>query len=276
MGAGATSRWRTAGAPASPPAVWRAVERPPRILLVEDEESYRDALEIGLQKEGFAVELAEDGADGLRRFAADPPDLVLLDLVLPGLSGIEVCRRIRDMVPVPVIMVSALDSEADILEGFEVGAADYVRKPYRFRELVARIQAVLRRRSSSGPSSWTEGANPEVKDVGPVSMDLARREVRVQGRLVHLSRREFELLALLLSPPGQVRRREEILDQLWSGLELAGTRTLDTHIRRLRLKLEDDPADPEYLVTVRGVGFRFDPEGRERLGRSARVVAAEA
>lgn len=278
VGAGATSRWQISRTPVSRGTPWRQAERPLRILLVEDEESYRDALELGLSREGFVVELARDGVEGLRRFAADPPDLVLLDLVLPGMSGVEVCRRIAAMLPVPVIMVSALDSEADVLLGFELGAADYVKKPYRLRELVARIEAVLRR-VSPAPAVSAAGASAhvrrgDVKEVGPVTMDLARREVRVQGRLVHLSRREFDLLAMLLSPPGQVRRREEILDQLWSGLDLAGTRTLDTHVRRLRIKLEDDPADPEYLVTVRGVGFRFDPEGRRhRLGRTASAVA---
>lgn len=237
---------------------------------MEDEESYRQALELGLGKEGFAVELAGDGVEGLRRFAADPPDLVLLDLVLPGMGGIEVCRRMRAIAPVPIIMVTALDSEVDVVVGFEVGAADYVTKPYRLRELVARIQAVMRRFVSPPdvatppPPSILRWAG-EVKEAGPLTIDLSRREVTCHGHLIHLSRREFDLLAMLLSPPGQVRRREEILDRLWSGLELAGTRTLDTHVRRLRLKLEDDPADPEYLVTVRGVGFRFDPEGRQRL-----------
>jgi len=242
-----------------------------RILVVEDEESYREALASGLSKEGYEVELCADGLDGLRSFAAKPPDVVLLDVLLPGMSGTEVCRRMRDIAPVPVIMVSALDTEVDIVLGLELGAADYVTKPYHLRELVARIQAVLRRVS---PPSFTTVAAPAPTEVaprsdvvvaGPVHVDFARRVVSVDGDAVHLSRREFDLLALLLSPPGQVRTREELIDRLWSGRDLADTRTLDTHIRRLRVKLERDPARPQYLVTVRGVGFRFDAEGRGEL-----------
>ena len=243
--------------------------RPQRILVVEDEESYREALEAGLTKEGFEVELAADGPDGLRRFTANPPDLVLLDLMLPGMTGTEVCRRMRQMSPVPVIMVTALDAEVDVVYGFELGAADYVTKPYRLRELVARIQAVLRRVNPPElptllPLRLGLGPPSEIVTAGPVTIDFARREVTYLGEVVHLSRREFDLLALLLTPPGQVRTRDELIDRLWSGLDLADTRTLDTHIRRLRVKLERDPADPEYLVTVRGVGFRFDAEGRHR------------
>jgi two-component system response regulator RegX3 len=248
------------------PAVGGADERI-RILVVEDEESYREALQAGLRKEGFAVELAADGLDGLRQFTAHPPDLVLLDVLLPGLSGTEVCRRMRETAPVPVIMVSALDAEVDIVLGLELGAADYVTKPYRLRELVARIQAVLRR-VQPPPVSVPRRPAPdpvptvEIIEAGPVRVDFARREVRAGGRTVHLSRREFDLLSLLLSPPGQVRTRDELIDRLWSGRDLTDTRTLDTHIRRLRVKLERDPADPQFLVTVRGVGFRFDAEGR--------------
>lgn len=250
------------------PEVWRG--RPTRILIVEDEESYREALQAGLSKEGFEVELAEDGPQGLRFFTEDPPDLVLLDLMLPGMPGTEVCRRMVQMAPVPVIMVTALDAEMDVVLGFELGAADYVTKPYRLRELVARIQATLRRAAPRHPairepkSSASDVANVTA---GPVTVDFTRREVIHEGSFVHLSRREFDLLALLLSPPGQVRTREEIIDRLWSGLDLVDTRTLDTHVRRLRVKLEHDPADPEYLVTVRGVGFRFDAEGRQRVPR---------
>jgi two-component system response regulator RegX3 len=236
-----------------------------RILVVEDEESYREALQAGLRKEGFVVELAADGLEGLRQFAAHPPDLVLLDVLLPGLSGTDVCRRMRALAPVPVIMVSALDAEVDVVLGLELGAADYVTKPYRLRELVARIQAVLRRvqpPSLPAPRSVVPTTGPvEVVVAGPVRVDLARREVRAGTRPVHLSRREFDLLSLLLSPPGQVRTRDELIDRLWSGRDLTDTRTLDTHVRRLRVKLERDPADPQFLVTVRGVGFRFDADG---------------
>jgi len=250
----------------------RDPEHPTRILVVEDEESYREALQAGLGKEGFEVELAADGLDALRRFAERPPDLVLLDLMLPGMAGTEVCRRMRQMAPVPVIMVTALDAEVDVVLGLELGAADYVTKPYRLRELVARIQAVLRRVSPPDLPDirWDRSEQAAVVDVvvaGPVTVDFGRREVTRDGRVVHLSRREFDLLALLLSPPGQVRTREELIDRLWTGLDLADTRTLDTHVRRLRVKLERDPADPEFLVTVRGVGFRFDPEGRSHPAR---------
>ena len=242
---------------------------PVRILVVEDEESYREALHAGLSKEGYEIELAADGIDGLRRFAARPPDLVLLDVLLPGMSGTEVCRRMRDIAPVPVIMVTALDTEVDIVLGLELGAADYVTKPYYLRELVARIQAVLRRVAPPPIPSLTPipaaAHRSDVVVAGPVRVDFARRVVSVEARAVHLSRREFDLLALLLSPPGQVRTRDELIDRLWSGRDLADTRTLDTHIRRLRVKLEHDPADPHYLVTVRGVGFRFDAEGRGEL-----------
>jgi two-component system, OmpR family, response regulator RegX3 len=246
---------------------------PLRILVVEDEESYREALAAALAKEGYAVEMAADGSEGLRMFAENPPDLVLLDVLLPGVPGTEVCRRMRSIAAVPVIIVSALDSEVDVVLGLELGAADYITKPYHLRELTARIQAVLRRVSPSTvglPASFARATPlvPEVVVAGPVRMDFARREVTSLGRPVHLSRREFDLLALLLSPPGQVRTRDELIDRLWSGRDLADTRTLDTHIRRLRVKLEGDPADPSYLVTVRGVGFRFDAEGRGEPDRN--------
>jgi len=245
----------------------RITDGPVRVLVVEDEESYREALLTGLTKEGYAVELAADGIEGLRAFGADPPDIVLLDVLLPGMNGTEVCRRMREMAPVPVIMVSALDSEVDVVLGLEIGAADYVTKPYHLRELTARIQAVLRRVAPafptvSLPSPDPLKSQPDVIEAGPVRIDFARREVTATGRRVHLSRREFDLLALLLSPPNQVRTREELIDRLWSGRDLADTRTLDTHVRRLRVKLEEDPADPRFLVTVRGVGFRFDADGR--------------
>jgi two-component system response regulator RegX3 len=245
-----------------PPEADQAV----RVLVVEDEESYREALQVGLKNEGYEIEVAEDGPDGLRRFAQHVPDIVLLDLLLPGMTGTEVCRRMRALAPVPVIMVTALSSEVDVVLGLELGASDYVTKPFRLRELVARMQAVLRRT----PSSWRvlgptpaplEAPRRDAIEAGPVRVDLAQRFVSVKGREVYLSRLEFDLLAVLLSPPGQVRTREELIDQLWAGRELTDTRTLDTHVRRLRVKLEDEPARPTYLLTVRGVGFRFDPRG---------------
>jgi len=237
----------------------------PRILVVEDEESYRVALASGLGGEGFDVELSADGIEGLRAFVARRPDLVLLDVMLPHLSGTEVCRRMRELDPsVPVIMVTALDAEIDVVLGLELGAADYVTKPYHLRELVARIQAVLRRVAPppvvvGQPSAASDPARAVVV-AGPVAVDFTRREVRVSGVLVHLARREFDLLAVLLSPPGQVRTRDELIDAVWSERDLADTRTLDTHIRRLRAKIEPDPSRPRHLLTVRGVGFRFDAE----------------
>jgi len=236
----------------------------PRILVVEDEESYREALDAALSKEGYLVELCADGTEALRLYSEHPPDLVLLDVLLPGLPGTEVCKQMRAIAPVPVIMVSALDSEVDIVLGLELGAADYVTKPYHLRELTARIQAVLRRVSVQAPvlvpagHGHTSAGPAEVVTAGPVRIDFARREVSTAGRAVHLSRQEFDLLGLLLSPPGQVRTRDELIDRLWSDRDLVDTRTLDTHIRRLRVKLERDPGDPEFLITVRGVGFRFD------------------
>ena len=237
-----------------------------RVLVVEDEASYREALSSGLTREGFAVELAADGREALDRFAADPPDIVLLDLLLPGLPGTEVCRRMRELAPVPVVMVSAVNSELDVVLGLELGATDYVTKPYRMRELVARIQAVLRRMA---PGGGDPGDDRPAGSTGPgpltfasAAVDLARREVTVAGAPVHLSRREFDLLALLLSPAGQVRTRDELIERLWPDRDLSDSRTLDTHIHRLRAKLEGDPDAAAAIVTVRGVGFRLDPGPR--------------
>jgi two-component system, OmpR family, response regulator RegX3 len=234
------------------------------ILVVEDEEAYREALLVGLTREGYGVELVSNGEDALRRFVEQAPDLVLLDLLLPGISGIEVCRRMRAIAPVPIIMVSALNTESDIVLGLDLGAEDYIAKPFRLRELVARIRSVVRRVAPIEPEtdSSFDPARADVVEAGPFRVDFARRVVTAAGKPVHVSRREFDLLAVLLSPPGRVRTREELIDKLWSGKDLADTRTLDTHIRRLRVKLEDDPARPRYLLTVRGVGFRLEPERR--------------
>jgi two-component system response regulator RegX3 len=245
-----------------------------RVLVVEDEESYRQALSSGLQGEGFDVQLAPDGAAALRLFADRPPDIVLLDMLLPGMHGMEVCRRMRAMAQVPIVMVSAVDTELDVVLGLELGAAGYVTKPFRLRELVARMQAILRR--VSPPSipvmniTIRELEPPEAADsaerrpqtgFGPVRVDFVRREVAVAGVQTHLSRREFDLLAVLLSPARRVRTRDELIDLLWPDRYLSDSRTLDTHIHRLRAKLEPDPAEPQYIVTVRGVGFRIDPDG---------------
>jgi len=222
------------------------------VLVVDDEESYRDALTIGLSQEGFDVVVAADGAEARAAVRRDRPDLVLLDVMLPDISGIELCREIRAERDVPVIMVTARDGEVDVVLALELGAADYVAKPYRLRELVARMRAVLRRRRDTL-------LDDQVVSAGGVRLDLARHDASVDGSLLELSRKEFELLALLISKAGQVVTREECIDTLWWGQDLADTRTLDTHVKRIRRKIEKDPASPVHLVTVRGIGFRFDP-----------------
>jgi len=245
-----------------------------RVLVVEDEESYREALTSGLGREGFEVEVAADGIEALRLFTERPPDIVLLDVLLPGMRGIAVCRRMRELAPVPIVMVSAVNAELDVVLGLELGAAGYVTKPFRLRELVARMHAILRRVSAgAGPADEYGGPTPELRaddiehetrpdaSFGSVTVDFVRREVTVEGVRTHLSRREFDLLAVLLSPPRWVRTRDELIDLLWPDRFLSDSRTLDTHIHRLRAKLEPDPTEPRYIVTVRGVGFRIDPDG---------------
>ena len=254
------------------------VDERTRVLVIEDEESYRQALSSGLGREGFEVAVAADGAEGLRLFADRQPDIVLLDMLLPGMHGIEVCRRLRSLSPVPVVMVSAVDAELDVVLGLELGAADYVTKPFHLRELVARMQAILRRVAPAGDGLSTveepghagrfeTSAPGTTATFGPVAVDFARRDVRVGGHRTHLSRREFDLLAALLSPARRVRTRTELIDLLWPDRELSDSRTLDTHIHRLRAKLEPDPSQPRFIVTVRGVGFRLDPDGADRALR---------
>ncbi len=220
------------------------------ILIVEDEESYQDALNVGLSVEGFVVVGATNIAEARAVLASSTPDLVLLDVMLPDGSGIDYCRELHDTTHIPVIMVSARTSEVDIVLGLEIGAADYVTKPYRLRELVARIRAVLRR-----PTTPSE---EEVITFGELRIDFTRRTVTRQSEEVELSRKEFDLLALFATHLGQVVTREVCLDTLWWGLELSDTRTLDTHVKRLRQKIENDPASPRHLITIRGVGFRLD------------------
>jgi two-component system response regulator RegX3 len=244
-----------------------------KVLVVEDEDSYRQALSSGLGREGFDVEVAADGFEALRLFAERPPDIVLLDILLPGMRGIEVCRRMREVSAVPIVMVSAVDAELDVVLGFELGASGYVTKPFRLRELVARMHAILRRAARTpepdGSLEPVPGRSAPTTDhesrpdttFGAVTVNFVRREVTVDGTRTHLSRREFDLLAVLLSPPRWVRTRDELIDLLWPDRYLSDSRTLDTHIHRLRAKLEPDPADPRYIVTVRGVGFRIDPDG---------------
>jgi two-component system, OmpR family, response regulator RegX3 len=220
------------------------------ILIVEDEESYQDALNVGLSVEGFVVVGATNIAEARAVLATSKPDLVLLDVMLPDGSGIDYCRELHDTTHIPVIMVSARTSEVDIVLGLEIGAADYVTKPYRLRELVARIRAVLRRP--------TVASDDEVITFGDLRIDFTRRTVTRKTQEVELSRKEFDLLALFATHLGQVVTREVCLDTLWWGLELSDTRTLDTHVKRLRQKIENDPASPRHLITIRGVGFRLD------------------
>jgi two-component system, OmpR family, response regulator RegX3 len=251
-----------------------------KVLVVEDEPSYREALASGLRLEEFDVEVASDGLEALHLLEKSRPDIVLLDMLLPGMHGIEVCRRMRAVSQVPIVMVSAVDTELDVVLGLELGAAGYVTKPFRLRELVARMQAILRRVSPTPDpltspellahtdEEWpdaVQGAPSLETTFGAVNVDFLRREVTVDGRQTHLSRREFDLLAVLLSPARRVRTRDELIDLLWPDSYLSDSRTLDTHIHRLRSKLEPDPADPEFIVTVRGVGFRLDPEGSRSI-----------
>jgi two-component system response regulator RegX3 len=220
------------------------------VLVVEDEPSYQEALNIGLTVEGFVVVGASTLAQARLLMSSTRPDLVLLDVMLPDGSGIDYCREIYDSSRVPVIMVSARTSEVDVVLGLEIGAADYVTKPFRLRELVARMRAVLRRPVANN--------DEETVSFGDLRIDDVRRTVTKQGREIELSRKEFDLLALFASRLGQVVTREVCLDTLWWGLELADTRTLDTHVKRLRQKIESDPANPRHLLTIRGVGFRLD------------------
>ena len=227
---------------------------PPTILVVDDEQSYRDALSVALQREGFTVETAADGTEALARFDAARPALILLDVMLPQMSGVDVCRELRTRSQVPIIMVTARNAEIDAVVGLEVGADDYVTKPFRLRELVARVRAALRRApSGDGPAPAVE-----VIEVGDVKLDAARHEVFVHDSLVPLPLKEFELLELLLLNAGRVLTRDVLIDRIWGPNYYGDTQTLDVHIKRLRAKLETDPANPTRIVTVRGVGYRYE------------------
>jgi two-component system response regulator RegX3 len=230
---------------------------PPTILVVDDEQSYRDALSVALEREGFLVETAADGVEALSRFEAARPALVLLDVMLPQMSGVDVCRELRSRSQVPIIMVTARNAEIDAVVGLEVGADDYVTKPFRLRELVARVRAVLRR----APSNGTDSPAVDVLDVGEVRLDVARHEVFVRGTLVALPLKEFELLELLLLNAGRVLTRDVLIDRVWGPNYYGDTKTLDVHVKRLRAKIEPDPANPVHLVTVRGVGYRYEKDG---------------
>jgi two-component system response regulator RegX3 len=226
-----------------------------RILVVEDEESFRDALSYLLTREGFEVTLAETGPAALEEFDRHGADLVLLDLMLPGLSGTEVCRALRARSSVPVIMLTAKDSEVDKVVGLELGADDYVTKPYSTRELVARIRAVLRRHAKDSATETT----PPTLSAGPVRMDVDRHVVTVSGAAVQLPLKEFELLELLLRNAGRVLTRGQLIDRVWGADYVGDTKTLDVHIKRLRSKIEPEPPTPRHIVTVRGLGYKFEP-----------------
>jgi two-component system response regulator RegX3 len=233
------------------------------VLLAEDEESFVEALVLGLAREGFEVSVARDGPEALAQFEAIQPDLVLLDIMLPKLSGIDVCRAIRARSAVPIIMVTAKGTEIDTVVGLEVGADDYVSKPYRLRELVARMRAVLRR-SPTRRDGLSQAANGEVRgaiEVGDVTVDVDRRIVLVRGTEVQLRRKEFDLLLLLVENAGRVLTRDTLIDRVWGTDYVGDTKTLDVHIKRLRAHLEADRGTPTLITTVRGVGYRFELPG---------------
>lgn len=225
-----------------------------RVLVVEDEESFSDALSYMLRKEGFEVSVAPTGTSALTQFDRTGADIVLLDLMLPEMSGTEVCRQLRQRSSVPIIMVTARDSEIDKVVGLEIGADDYVTKPYSPRELVARIRAVLRRQGAE-PAEVT---TPTLA-AGPVRMDVERHVVTVDGAAVQLPLKEFELLELLLRNAGRVLTRGQLIDRVWGADYVGDTKTLDVHVKRLRSKVEPEPSAPRYIVTVRGLGYKFEP-----------------
>ncbi|MEV6490221.1 response regulator transcription factor [Actinoplanes sp. NPDC051633] len=225
-----------------------------RVLVVEDEESFSDALSYMLRKEGFEVSVAPTGTSALTQFDRTGADIVLLDLMLPEMSGTEVCRQLRQRSAVPIIMVTARDSEIDKVVGLEIGADDYVTKPYSPRELVARIRAVLRRQGAE----TAEVTTPTLA-AGPVRMDVERHVVTVDGASVQLPLKEFELLELLLRNAGRVLTRGQLIDRVWGADYVGDTKTLDVHVKRLRSKVEPEPSAPRYIVTVRGLGYKFEP-----------------
>jgi two-component system response regulator RegX3 len=225
-----------------------------RVLVVEDEESFSDALSYMLRKEGFEVSVAPTGTSALTQFDRTGADIVLLDLMLPEMSGTEVCRQLRQRSHVPIIMVTARDSEIDKVVGLEIGADDYVTKPYSPRELVARIRAVLRRQGTEP----AEASTPTLA-AGPVRMDVERHVVTVDGGAVQLPLKEFELLELLLRNAGRVLTRGQLIDRVWGADYVGDTKTLDVHVKRLRSKVEPEPSAPRYIVTVRGLGYKFEP-----------------
>ncbi len=225
-----------------------------RLLLIEDEQSFGEALEYQLRREGFEVDRFTDGSEGLKRFESAGADLILLDLMLPGMAGEEICKEIRRSSKVPIIMLTAKDAEVDKVLGLELGADDYVTKPFSTRELLARVKAVLRRSGDSEGRSSTG-----VLEGGGIRVDPDRFEVTIRGEQTHLPRKEFELLELLMENSGRVLTRETLIDNIWGTDYFGDSRTLDVHIKRLRAKCEVDPHDPKHLVTIRGLGYKFVP-----------------
>ncbi len=225
-----------------------------RVLVVEDEESFSDALSFMLRREGYEVGVAADGATALDEFDRHGADLVLLDLMLPGISGTEVCRTLRQRSAVPIIMVTAKDGEVDKVVGLELGADDYVTKPFSSRELVARIRAVLRRRGEP------EEMLPSVLEAGPVRIDVDRHVVAVRGKTLAMPLKEFDLLELLVRNAGRVLTRGQIIDRVWGSDYVGDTKTLDVHVKRLRAKIEEDPRNPTLILTVRGLGYKYEAE----------------
>ena len=226
-----------------------------RVLVVEDEESFVEALRIGLQREGFVIDVARDGREALDRFEAATPDLVLLDLMLPRVSGIDVCREIRNKSKVPIIMVTAKGEEIDTVVGLEVGADDYVAKPYRLRELVARMRSLLRR--SNWSAEIEEGVDDGLLRAGGIVLDRERHEVSIDGSEVQMPLKEFQLLSLLMANKGIVVTRQTLIDRVWGYDYVGDTKTLDVHIKRLRAKIEPTPETPEVIVTIRGLGYKL-------------------
>jgi two-component system, OmpR family, response regulator RegX3 len=229
----------------------------PTVLVVEDEASFVEALQIGLSREGFRVEVAGDGVEALERFKQVTPDVVLLDVMLPRVSGLDVCRQIRAQSSVPIIMVTAKSGEIDTVVGLEVGADDYVTKPYRSRELVARIRALLRRASGDSGDEVEPAATSTLR-VGDVTLDPEAHRLTVRGTEVAVPLKEFEVLHLLLANAGRVLTREVLIDRVWGSDYVGDTKTLDVHIKRLRSKVEVDPSAPTRIVTIRGLGYKYE------------------
>jgi two-component system response regulator RegX3 len=225
-----------------------------RILVVEDEESFVDALRVGLAREGFEVSVARDGQEAIETFASHAFDVVLLDLMLPKVSGLDVCRAIRTTSAVPIIIVSAKGEEVDMVLMLEIGADDYVTKPYRLRELVARIRAVMRRHETAATPLPSES----VVEHGPLRLDVDARRCFLNGQEIKLRKKEFALMLLLLENPGRVLTRDVLIDRVWGSDYVGDTKTLDVHIKRLRTLIEDDPKNPKYITTIRGVGYRLE------------------